>query len=158
MAKKLQLQITSPCHENWNNMAQVEKGRFCASCKKKVIDFSYMSDREMALFFKKSTGSVCGRFFENQLNRDIDVPKKRIPWIKYFVQFALPAFLVSCGARMQGKIKINNPEREVLNKTNFPTLTVGYAMPGSEIEIEKHFGTIEKIVNDQTKNQQKTTD
>jgi len=51
MAKQLQLQIPSPCHENWENMSQVEKGRFCASCEKKVIDFSYMSDREIALFF-----------------------------------------------------------------------------------------------------------
>jgi hypothetical protein len=107
MAKKLQLQVPTPCHENWETMTQSEKGRFCASCQKQVIDFSNKSDREIAMFFKKrSTGSVCGRFMEDQLNRDIEIPKKRIPWLKYFFQFAIPAFLVSCDNRMQGKVKV----------------------------------------------------
>jgi hypothetical protein len=107
MAKKLQLQVPTPCHENWEDMTQTEKGRFCASCQKQVIDFSNKSDREIAMFFKKpSSGSVCGRFVEDQLNRDIEIPKKRIPWLKYFFQFSIPAFLASCDNRMQGKIKV----------------------------------------------------
>jgi hypothetical protein len=58
-----------------------------------------MSDRQVAEFFKKpSTGSVCGRFMTDQLERDIEIPKKRIPWLKYFFQFAIPAFLVSIRA------------------------------------------------------------
>ena len=44
---------------------------------------------------------------EDQLDRDIDIPKKRIPWLKYFFQFAIPAFLASCDHRMQGKVKIS---------------------------------------------------
>lgn len=109
MSKKFQLSIPTPCNENWDNMTPVEKGRFCGSCQKQVVDFSKMSDREVAMFFKKpSTGSVCGRFMEEQLNRDIEIPKKRIPWIKYFFQFALPAFLISARASAQGKVKVKN--------------------------------------------------
>jgi hypothetical protein len=107
MAKKLQLQVPTPCHENWENMTATEKGRFCASCQKQVIDFSNKSDREVAMFFKKpSTGSVCGRFMEDQLNRDIEIPKKRIPWLKYFFQFLIPAFFISSRATAQGKVKV----------------------------------------------------
>src|SRR4029079_1236463 len=107
MAKKLQLQVPTPCHENWENMTATERGRFCASCQKQVIDFSNKSDREVAMFFKKpSTGSVCGRFMEDQLNREIEIPKKRIPWLKYFFQFLIPAFLVSYRAAAQGKVKV----------------------------------------------------
>ena len=96
MSKKLQLSIPTPCHENWDAMTPVEKGKFCGSCQKQVVDFSNMSDRQVAEFFKKpSTGSVCGRFMSDQLERDIEIPRKRIPWLKYFFQFAIPAFLVS---------------------------------------------------------------
>jgi len=105
MSKKIQLSIADPCHENWDDMTQAEKGRFCASCQKQVIDFTNMSDPQMAAFFKKpSTGSVCGRFYDDQLDRDIEIPRKRIPWVRYFFQFALPAFLVSMKATAQGNI------------------------------------------------------
>jgi len=122
MAKKLQLQVPTPCHENWENMTATEKGRFCASCQKQVIDFSNKSDREVAMFFKKpSTGSVCGRFMEDQLNRDIEIPKKRIPWVKYFFQFLIPAFFISYRAAAQGKVKVVSnvtTESKVRQKTN----------------------------------------
>jgi hypothetical protein len=109
MAKKIQLTIAEPCHENWENMTPVEKGRFCGSCQKQVVDFSNMSDREIAVFFKKpSTGSVCGRFMQDQLDRDMEIPKKRIPWVKYFFQFALPAFLVSLKANSQ-QVRMGKP-------------------------------------------------
>ncbi|MGZ8559315.1 MAG: carboxypeptidase-like regulatory domain-containing protein [Chitinophagaceae bacterium] len=121
MRKHIQINIPEPCPENWDEMKQVDKarqdhpvgrGRFCGSCQKQVIDFTSMSDEQLAAFFKKPTqslsmdGSVCGRFLHYQLDRNIDIPKKRIPWVKYFFQFALPAFLVSSKAVAQGKVRM----------------------------------------------------
>ncbi len=115
MSKKLQLTIPKPCHENWDAMTPVQQGKFCGSCQKQVVDFSNMSDRQVAEFFKKPIlslskgGSVCGRFMTDQLERDIEIPKKRIPWVKYFFQFAIPAFLVSIKAsaqKTQGQIRV----------------------------------------------------
>ncbi|WP_172623101.1 T9SS type A sorting domain-containing protein [Flavisolibacter ginsenosidimutans] len=94
--KKIQLSVPKPCHENWNEMTPDDQGRFCASCQKSVIDFSTMSDRQLATFFKKPSGSVCGRFHPDQLEREIEIPKKRIPWVRYFFTITLPAFLISC--------------------------------------------------------------
>ncbi|MBK6991080.1 MAG: hypothetical protein IPH34_04325 [Chitinophagaceae bacterium] len=55
---------------------------------KQVIDFSSMSDTQVAQFLKKpSTGSICGRFMTDQLNREIEIPKKRIPWAKHFLLY-----------------------------------------------------------------------
>jgi len=104
MSKKFQLQIPEPCHEDWNEMTPVQQGRFCDSCQKSVVDFTGMSDMQLIAFFKKpSTGSVCGRFFNDQLERDFEIPRKRIPWLKYFFQFAIPIFLTGFKSYSQGK-------------------------------------------------------
>jgi len=109
MSKKFQLQIPEPCHENWNKMAPGDKGRFCGSCQKTVVDFTEMSDMQLVAFFKKpSTGSVCGRFYNDQLDRDYGIPKKRLPWLKYFFQFSIPVFLTSLKAQSQGNLVIKD--------------------------------------------------
>ncbi|MEI9944544.1 MAG: carboxypeptidase-like regulatory domain-containing protein [Chitinophagaceae bacterium] len=36
----------------------------------------------------------------------MEIPRKRIPWIKYFFQFALPAFLMSSKAVAQGGVRM----------------------------------------------------
>jgi len=98
---KMQITIPEPCHESWDKMTQAEKGKFCGSCQKVVVDFSKMSDAELIAYFKKPKDSVCGRFKEDQLNRVMAPPPKRLPWIKYFFQIAIPAFLFSIKASSQ---------------------------------------------------------
>lgn len=107
--KKINLSIPRPCHENWDQLSEVEKGKYCNACHKVVMDFTNMSDRELVSFFIKTSGSVCGRFQDHQLNRDIEIPRKKIPWFKYFFQFTLPVFLMtlkSCGLKQDviGKV------------------------------------------------------
>lgn len=86
-------------------MTSVEQGRFCNSCQKAVVDFTGMSDAQLVSFFKKpSNGSICGRFNNDQLERDISIPGKRLPWLKYFFQFAVPIFLTSLKAQSQGNL------------------------------------------------------
>ncbi len=133
MSKKIQLTIAEPCHENWDGMTPVEKGKFCGSCQKQVVDFSNMSDRLVAEFFKKpSTGSVCGRFMTDQLDRDIEIPRKRIPWLKYFFQFALPAFFLSKASAQNikmGKIANPHPKDTAKISVNQELRTLGMVLP-----------------------------
>jgi hypothetical protein len=136
MTKHIQLSIADPCHENWDNMTAAEKGRFCGSCKKQVIDFTNMSDAQLAAFFKKpSTGSVCGRFYEDQLDRSIEIPKKRIPWVKYFFQFVLPTFLLSAKAAGQDKPKGNATAKTVEAAPKNCDMILGNLMPVKKVRL-----------------------
>lgn len=102
MAKTVQLSIPTACHEDWHAMTPDEKGRYCMSCRKTVVDFTNMSDREILNHISKSSGGVCGRLHADQLNRKMVMQKEgRLPWLKYFIQFTIPALFVTMKTRAQ---------------------------------------------------------
>ena len=70
MRHKIQISIPEPCHEGWQNMIPVEKGRFCASCQKTVLDFTYLSDNEIIKVVTKND-TLCARINVSQLNRNL---------------------------------------------------------------------------------------
>lgn len=80
----MKIQIPKPCHENWNAMNPQQKGRFCGSCQKVVIDFTTMSNSEIVNHFKDYKGNTCGRFYETQLNTNLVSlkPQKSTFWSK----------------------------------------------------------------------------
>jgi len=55
-------------------MTHTAEGRFCAHCQKTVIDFTKWTDAALYNFFSKNTGNVCGTFYQDQLNRPINIP------------------------------------------------------------------------------------
>ncbi|SFR35735.1 CarboxypepD_reg-like domain-containing protein [Robiginitalea myxolifaciens] len=74
-----QIKIAEPCSEDWNQMTPTQQGAFCASCKKEVVDFTGMSNRELARRINeaekdKQGEGLCGRFRSSQL----DTPLPRI--------------------------------------------------------------------------------
>lgn len=76
MNTRIQLSIPQPCHEGWAAMSPTEKGRFCDSCQKEVIDFTKSSDREIAAVLENST-NVCARILPSQTDRELIIPHHR---------------------------------------------------------------------------------
>lgn len=56
-------------------MTPAEKGRFCSSCQKVVVDFTILSDAEIINYFKVYKTKACGRFTSNQLHRKMQLEK-----------------------------------------------------------------------------------
>jgi hypothetical protein len=63
--------IPNPCHENWDKMTSMEKGRFCQSCQKKVYDFRNSTFEEVKEAFKESNEEACATFYDDQINQDL---------------------------------------------------------------------------------------
>ena len=75
MQTQLYVHITEPCHEDWSNMTEADKGKFCQSCQKIVVDFSMMTDAEVLNYFNKTSKQTCGRFDSHQLMRPLKATK-----------------------------------------------------------------------------------
>jgi len=87
-------------------MTPENKGRFCASCAKSVVDFSLMTDNEVLAHLSKNTGNLCGRFDAEQLQRPLletQLQPKR-NW-KYWLASLSALFLL--GNRLTAQV-VNN--------------------------------------------------
>ena len=122
MPKSLQVNIPEPCHENWQNMTPREQGRFCGSCAKVVVDFSVMTDKEVLDYFSKASQQVCGRFSNDQLNKEMTITptKKRVTWA--YVWNVLLASLLMTKTYAQGKPMVIKLVKTTINEGR----TMGY--------------------------------
>jgi len=79
----MKISIPQPCHENWHEMTPNERGRFCASCQKTVVDFTDWTDKMLIDFLLKNKTVTCGRFTNIQLEKEFTSrqPRKRLYYI-----------------------------------------------------------------------------
>ena len=91
--KVFRIAVPRPCNEAWADMPQAERGRFCSSCQKTVVDFSALTDKELLHYFSNRNEIPCGRFHRDQLGADLlDPAKKRsLPARAYAVLSAMLA-------------------------------------------------------------------
>lgn len=92
---EFRLKINNPCTESWEEMMADGKGKHCSSCDKTVIDFSGMSESQIAEWFNTIQGRICGRFRKEQLQVVYSVPAQRpASWYnRLFVKLALTGIL-----------------------------------------------------------------
>ncbi len=96
----MKIKIPEPCHENWNKMTPTDKGRFCSSCEKEVVDFTAMSKNEIQQYFiNKTTEATCGRIQNKQLveiNRE-EITTSRFSPKPWWIAAATFLFIVKPG-------------------------------------------------------------
>ena len=62
------IQIQTPCSEDWNTMTPNEKGSFCQSCSKNVLDLTKLSNAEIhSVLAQNQNESICRRIQNKQL-------------------------------------------------------------------------------------------
>jgi len=147
MKNSIRLSVPEPCHENWAAMTAVEKGRFCAACKKNIRDFTHSSDREI-LQALKTEGKICGRFQNSQLNRELIAPKEKKPFFAAAATAAALALLTIGNNTIYAQTPVTTeqhepktddtklPKKESLNKiTGMVTDEYDMPVPGVNVKI-----------------------
>ncbi len=65
----MKYRIDLPCDEDWEGMKPSEKGRFCDTCTKEVVDFSNQSKASTLFYLLENQGkSICGRLPQQELS------------------------------------------------------------------------------------------
>ena len=134
--RKLQLTIPEPCHEDWNKMTPVQKGRFCSSCEKNVFDFTRSTDLQIIETYNKNN-SICGRFLPTQLERELFYPKKKKSIWLATVFFGMITFW---------NTKMSAQEKPKTEQIETPRVVLG--KPAYHPEKESNEITITGIVSD----------
>jgi hypothetical protein len=83
----IKIKVADPCHENWDKMLAEERGKFCLSCQKTVVDFSRMTNDDIINYFEQNAGkSICGRIAKYQHDTPISNYRKVVtPWFNKYV-------------------------------------------------------------------------
>ncbi len=114
---KFKISIPKPCNENWNTMTPKEKGRFCSSCDKTVVDFTEKTLEDIQYYLVENKNQrVCGHFYKKQLDSIvIEIPpitfQKRLSFQKLFILalfFTMGTTLFSCQYPNGKRQKIEN--------------------------------------------------
>lgn len=157
MSTKINISIPQPCHENWEGMTTIDKGKFCASCQKKVFDFTRASDREIVTAYEQNQ-NLCGRFLNTQLHRDLTKQKEKSSvWIAAataFISFISigshnaiaqeqPVKTEQTDQRMLGKFLVTKPAEievsgTVSDKTG-PLPGASIYIKGTEVNVSSDF-------------------
>ena len=145
MRQKVQISIPEPCNEGWQNMTPVEKGRFCASCQKRVLDFTHLSDNEIIKVVTKND-NLCARINVSQLNRNLIKTKIKSNYFGYFATTVLAFFgLGTENVVAQEKPVVEQTDLKYLDKASdsVKKITVsgrvtydGHLLPGAIIKIK----------------------
>lgn len=116
MPAPLHINIAEPCHENWQQMTPNEQGRHCLSCQKTVVDFTRMSDQEILHYISRASSSVCGRFYNHQLDKTYEEKKVKSAFtFRYAWNLLVATFLIT-GSTASAQVKEKAKKKTAVKK------------------------------------------
>jgi len=119
MDKYFSIKIPEPCHQGWDTMSPREKGRFCGSCNKTVVDFTKMDTYQIQDFLIQNKDQrICGHIKQSQLDSiNLRIPLNLIQQKhNVYKSFFLAAMIVmgtslfSCSSKSGQSQKIDSIE------------------------------------------------
>ncbi len=113
----MKISIPTPCSENWDQMLPDEKGKFCLSCQKCVLDFTKIYDEEILKYAGEK--DICVKINKNQIlqiNSRSDLNFIFPKWIRYSSIFMILGFGSISSAQINTELKYTTSQIEELQK------------------------------------------
>lgn len=130
------ISIPKPCDEDWNVMTPKDKGRFCNSCSKTVIDFTKMNTYEIQDFINENKNNrICGHVKQTQLDSiNIHIPSRVLEQRQSYNKLFLLALLISMGTSLFSCTNKNGNKQkidsiEVIDTTNNKVINILGGIP-----------------------------
>ena len=138
-APQIIITIPEPCSENWEAMTPADRGRFCASCQKTVIDFTILTDREIYNMLTAAKGQhFCGHFFTAQLDKAISLPQQQYSFPRMFISKVAAAFLFLQTITIHARAQVIKPKTYQQNKTKGKAIAVKDKPRGISGSVKDH--------------------
>lgn len=117
MSKQFNISIPKPCHEGWLKMTPNEKGRFCDSCAKTVVDFTKKPIPEIQKYIiNNKENRICGHFYKKQLDTiTIEIPNEVFEYQLPFQKLFLLALLLAMGSTLMS-CNYNDGKKQKIDK------------------------------------------
>lgn len=156
MREQFNLEIKEPCKENFNQFEKTDKGGFCGSCEKEVVDFTGMNTKEIITYFKQNdTEKTCGRLANIQLTTygGNTKPKRR----NYVAKMGFACLSLFGASTLQAQvskptpvIEVKSPEKQIkqeqqikvkgmVSDSNDPLPGANVLLQGTSIGVETDF-------------------
>lgn len=96
------LSIPEPCHEDWSKMTPNDRGRYCQSCSKTVIDFTTMNVEEIQDYIHNHRNQrICGHIKQSQLDSiNLKIPETIFNQELSFNRLFLLVLLICMGSTL----------------------------------------------------------
>lgn len=139
------ISIKNPCKEQFANFKSTEKGGFCNSCKKEVIDFTKMSKAQIVDHLEAQQGKTCGYFKAEQLESTLVESVNAINVKRNYFKAALVAGITLATpaiinaqdtVKIEQHITVANQEKETPIKTGIIKDVDGAPLPGVNIVLK----------------------
>jgi hypothetical protein len=142
------ISIPEACHQSWQQMTPVERGRHCQQCCKTVTDFTVMSNQEIITYLA-AAHDVCGRFDQAQLNsvnHQLDIQNLSSPngWKKWVMAISLVSSTLFFKAQAQTK-PIKTEQTDTTRGRQIPYDDVKIGKVASSVDPDKQIAFQDKI-------------
>lgn len=143
MKQALQINISEPCSEDWDQMSKTGPNqRHCEVCVRNLIDFTAFTDREIHAHLSTSNGRFCGRFRPDQLGRPIIAEHARSSkwrtWLTAASILLSSSIAAQLETRLETKVPICQPvlqQGRTFNLNGIVSDADGQPLPGATVMI-----------------------